>query len=194
VSLARINTILLIIILVINSYIIALPIVPKAVFWWQHRDPKHIQRLEAKIRTPSPAHQASTIPTDNRLIVPSMLFDQSIYEGKTAITLRKGLWLRPQGSTPDKGGNTVLVGHRLTYSNPRGTLYNLDKVHTGDDIGVWWNGRHYRYIVNQTRVVGPDEVSIEGPTKDSQLTIYTCTPLWLPKNRLVVIARLEKVE
>lgn len=153
-----------------------------------------MKQLEAKVHAPSPKPQANPVPTANRLIVPSMIFDQPIYDGNTLATLRKGLWRRPNSSTPDQGGNTVLVGHRLTYSNPRGTLYNLDKVHTGDNIGVWWSRKHYLYRVTETKVVGAGEVNIEAPTKLPQLTIYTCTPLWLPKDRLVVIASLEKIE
>lgn len=193
-KLSRVNTVLLIAILAINGYIIALPLVPKVAFWLQHSNKKHIAQLEAKIHSPSPAHPSPNQPADNRLIVPSMAFDQPINDGKTTATLRKGLWRRPNGSTPDKGGNTILVGHRLTYSNPKGTLYNLDKVHVGDNIGVWWNGKHYLYTVMQTRVVKADEIGIEDPTKDARLTIYTCTPLWFPKDRLVVVAQLEKTE
>jgi sortase (surface protein transpeptidase) len=36
--------------------------------------------------------------------------------------------------------------------------------------------------------VPPDQTQIEAPTTDARLTIFTCTPLWLPKDRLVVVA------
>lgn len=191
-KLARINTILLVAIIVVNGYIIALPLIPKALFWLQARDTHKVQALQNKVRPTRPA-TAEQKPTENRLIIPSMLLDEPINEGKTAVTLRQGLWRRPATSTPDKSGNTVIAGHRLTYSNPRGTLYNLDKVKTGDDIGVWWNGKQYLYKVIDTRIVGATETSVEAPTDKPQLTVYTCTPLWLPKNRLIVTASLEKI-
>lgn len=191
-KLSRINTALLTAIILIDGYIMALPIVPQITLWLHHQDTQYTKRLEDKIRTPSP--KTARAPADNRLIIPSMGLDQPINEGRTARTLSKGLWLRPNGSTPDKGSNTIIVGHRFTYSNPRGILYSLNVVRSHDHIGVWWKNKHYVYDVSQIKEVGPNEVSVESATNDAQLTIYTCTPLWMPKNRLVVVANLEKIE
>jgi sortase A len=121
-----------------------------------------------------------------------MLLDEPVFEGKTQATLSKGLWRRPHGSTPAKENNTVIVGHRLTYTNPRGSLYHLDKVRAGDSIGVTWDNKKYLYTVVEIKVVKADETAVEAPTDTPRLTIYTCTPLWLPKDRLVVVAELEK--
>lgn len=192
VKLARVNTILLAAIILINGYIILLPLLPKILFWGEQHNAQKMHKLESSVSSPLP--KTTSRPSDNRLIVPSMVFDEQIHDGPTAKTLRQGLWRRPQTSSPDKGGNTVIVGHRLTYSNPRGTLYNLDKVHVGDDIGIWWNSKRYHYKVTETKVVKPDQISIEAPTNDPTLTIYTCTPLWMPKDRLVVVAKLEDVQ
>lgn len=123
-----------------------------------------------------------------------MAFDEEIHEGAYATTLRQGLWRRPNSSTPDKGSNTVIVGHRLTYSNPKGTLYNLDKVKMGDLIGLWWHGKRYVYTVTEAKVVHANEISVEAATEKPRLTIYTCTPLWLPKDRLVVIGELKEIQ
>jgi LPXTG-site transpeptidase (sortase) family protein len=192
VKLARVNTFLLVAILLINGYIVILPVIPKVTFRLQEHNTQHIKQLEQSVSSPIAANTAR--PTENRLVAPSMVFDQQIFEGSSMATLRKGLWHRPSTSTPDKGSNTVIVGHRLTYSNPRGTLYSLDKVHTGDDIAVWWKGKRYHYTVTETKVVTPDQTSVEAPTEKPQLTIYTCTPLWLPKDRLVVIASLKDIQ
>ncbi|HEY5668331.1 MAG TPA: class E sortase [Candidatus Saccharimonadales bacterium] len=191
-SLSRINTGLLAAIILINGYVIVLPIVPQIALLLHNRDKRYIQHLETKINTPSPKIQNA--PADDRLIIPSMGLDQPINQGRTAQTLQKGLWLRPNGSTPDKGSNTVIVGHRFTYSNPKGILYSLNAVQLHDHIGVWWKNKHYVYSVGEIKEVSPDQTSIEAPTADARLTIYTCTPLWMPKNRLVVIANLEKIE
>jgi LPXTG-site transpeptidase (sortase) family protein len=191
VKLARVNTALLILIILVNGYTILLPVLPGMVYWWQNRDGKQSVRLEQKIRTLSNTRSKENTPADNRLIIPSMALDQPILEGKTARTLNQGLWRRPTTSTPDKGSNTVLAGHRLTYTNPQGTLYHLDKVRKGDALALWWKGKLYRYKVTETKTVGAHEISIEAPTDKPTLTIYTCTPLWLPKDRLVVIAQLE---
>jgi sortase A len=190
VKLARVNTGLLVAIILINSYIVALPVLPGVFYWWATRDGKQTANLQNKVHALADKKGASVPrPTENRLMIPSMNLDQRVFEGKTAKTLNSGLWHRPHTSTPDKGGNTVFVGHRLTYTNPQGTLYHLDKVRTGDEIGVWWNNKMYTYTVTEVKVVNADKVAIEDQTSQPQLTIYTCTPLWLPKDRLVVIAK-----
>lgn len=187
-KLARINTLLLIGVVFINGYIIVLPVLPGIFFKVAAQDTVKRSQLEAKV------HAGPLLQTDsgeNRVIIPSLLLDQQIYEGTDTVTLKKGLWRRPQTSTPLGGGNTVIVGHRLTYTNPRGTLYHLDKVHIGDTIGLIWDNKNYIYTVREIKVVPATATEIEAPTTKPQLTIYTCTPLWLPKDRLVVIAAPE---
>ena len=187
--LARINTLLLIAIVLVNSYIILLPLLPGMFFKAGEKGSIQRSQLEAKVYA-GPALQENS--SENRLVIPSMLLDQQIFDGHAADTLKKGLWRRPQTSTPAQGGNTVIVGHRLTYTNPRGTLYHLDKVQVGDPVGVTWEGKNYVYIVREVKVVPAIAVEIEAPTEEPQLTIYTCTPLWLPKDRLAVIATPAK--
>lgn len=190
VKLSTVNTGLLAAIILVNGYVIALPFIPSLVFWFQKQTAAATtKKLEDILQRPSPTQASDSRP--NSLIVPSMFFDQPILEGKTEKTMNQGLWRRPATSTPDKGGNTVLVGHRFTYANPEGTLYHLDKVAVGDTIGVVWEHKSYLYKVSEIRVVSAQEVSIEAPTPAPQLTIYTCTPLLVPKDRLVVIAKPE---
>ena len=188
VKLSRINTGLLVAIILVNAYIILLPVVPGLLFQLQKRNPARMQHLEHVIHSPTAKPAA---PQPNQLIVPSMAFDEPIYEGPTLTTLRKGLWRLPIGSTPDKGGNTVIAGHRFTYTNPRGVLYNLNQVKIGDDMGVIWNNKKYVYKVTNIQQVPPNDTAVEALSTTSELTVYTCTPLWLPKDRLVVTAVLE---
>lgn len=191
-KLARVNTALLGAIIVINGYIIVAPLWPRLVYWWQDRDPKNAtSTTQLTKRLETPPTPASPVPHDNRLIIPTMHLDQPVVEGATERSLMQGPWRRPHSSTPDKGGNTVISGHRFTYANPRGTFYFLDKLQQGDLIGIYWQGKRYTYHVAETKVVGPHAVHVEAPTDTAQLTLYTCTPLWSPKDRLVVIARLE---
>ena len=95
------------------------------------------------------------------------------------------------GRTPDRGGNTVLIGHRFTYTTPRGVFYYLNKVKLNDEIGLWWNNKEYLYRVSGIKEVKPTDTAVENATTQPQLTLFTCTPLWLPKDRLVVVAQLE---
>lgn len=188
-KLARINTLLLVAIIIINGYIIVLPVLPGMFFEVAAKDNIKRSMLEAKVHAGA---QLQAISDQNRLVIPSLLFDQQIHEGQDAAALRNGLWRRPLTSTPAQGGNTVIVGHRMTYSNPRGTLYHLNKVQVGDSIGITWEGKNFAYTVREVKVVTSAATEIEEPTEKAQLTIYTCTPLWLPRDRLVVIATPEK--
>jgi sortase A len=193
-NLKRVNNRLLVAILVVNIYVLGMPFVPKLTFWWGTRNKAQVQHLTAQIHKPSPPKNQPAPAVINKVTVPSMLLDQPILEGSIRDqykVLDNGIWRWPRGSTPDKGGNTVLIGHRFTYTNPSGVFYHLDKVKIGDEIGVTWDKRNYLYKVSEIKIVPPTELSVEAPTKDPQLTLFTCTPLWKPADRLVVIAKLE---
>lgn len=191
-KLARVNTLLLIAILVINGYVIVLPFIPSLLYNHDKHSPK-AQAITERA-TSSVPNNPPIAANAEQLLIPSMVFDEPIHEGRTMAVLRQGLWRLPYSSTPDKGSNTVIVGHRFTYTNPRGTLYHLDKVRIGDALAVLWHGKRYRYTVREVKQVTPDHTEVEAPSKDSRLTIYTCTPLFNPKDRLVVVATLEHVD
>lgn len=181
----RVNTLLVILIIAINGFVVLSPLWP-AVSYGLNKSSKQRQ-LSAKV-------EAVDSSGPNRLIAPAMQLEASILEGSKAraySTLNEGIWRLPSGSTPDKGGNTVLIGHRFTYTNPRGVFYHLDKLNIGDSVAVIWNQEKYLYKVRETATVPASATSVEAPTDNDQLTLYTCTPLWLPKDRLVVIADLE---
>ncbi len=125
-----------------------------------------------------------------------MVLNQPVLEGSIQdqySILNQGVWRWPAGSTPDKGGNTVLLAHRFSYTNPRGAFYFLNKLQIGDEIGLLGNQHHYIYRVDTINEVPPTETSIEDASTNAKLTLFTCTPLWLPKNHLVVTANLEQV-
>lgn len=187
-------------VIVTNLYIISVPFIPQLLFQIDKASGRQAE-LESLIRNGqanpatngSPAATApDATPRGNRVIIPAMTLDQPIVEGSNMYrALDQGIWRWPDGSTPDKGSNTVLVGHRFTYTQPKGVFYFLDKLKTGDSVGLVWNGKTYVYRVTGTKVVKPTQVSILDPTTKPTLTMYTCTPLWLPKDRLVITAELE---
>lgn len=193
VNFRRINQLLLLLIILVDGYIIVAPFIPNASFWWRSHDGTQQKQLSVQIHQSTQSSQTTTHP--NSVIIPSMLLNKPILEGPVSQTyaiLNRGIWRWPNGSTPDKGGNTTLIGHRFTYTQPQGVLYYLNKVKIGDEIGVWWNDKLYLYKVRDIQQVPPTDVAIEAPTTDARLTIFTCTPLWLPHDRLVVTAGLEQ--
>lgn len=194
ISLRQVNNLLLAAIIVVNGYIILAPVYPKIAYWWQHSHGHTEQQLAQTLHKTAPAAQKPASLGPNQLIAPAMMVQTPILEGPVSQTykiLDQGIWRWPLGSTPNKGGNTILIGHRFTYTNPRGIFYNLDKLKVGDEIGVVWNNKKYVYKVNNTTVVPPSDTAILNASADSRLTLYTCTPTWNPKDRLVVTAILE---
>lgn len=130
------------------------------------------------------------VSTIKNVIVPSIGVDGQIVQGDSVELLKEGFWHRPDSSTPDKGGNTVITGHRFLYTSGPKTFYHLDKVEVGDQVKVEWEGRDYYYEVFDTLEVTPDTIQIEDNTEESILTMYTCAPLWSSTRRLVVRAKL----
>jgi sortase A len=196
VNLRKTNNLLLVLIILINGYVIVGPLVPDLIFHYQSHKGKQ-QALQNLIK-PVPKNASSPVAVTpsrpNQVIIPSMLLDQPIYDGPESQQykiLDKGIWRFSWGSAPDKGGNTVLIGHRFTYTIPRGVFYFLNKVQLGDEIAVIWNNQQYNYKVASINEVPPTDTTIEGRSTQPELTLFTCTPLWLPKDRLVVVADLE---
>jgi sortase A len=193
----KINIGLLAAIILVNLYTILLPTIPALRYRWEAgRNREKVTASVQQYVKQTAQNTPTTTPTEdmsgNRLIIPRMLMNTKIVEGPTSNpygNLKKGAWRLPFSSTPDKGGNTVIAGHRFTYTEARSIFYYLDKLQIGDQIGVEWNGTMHTYKVVSTEVVSPTDVSVQAATDDDRLTLYTCTPLWNPKNRLVVIAK-----
>ena len=190
VSLRRINQLLFALIIIINLYIFTAPFLPNITFWWESHHTNRHHSLLAQVHLSTPV--ATTQP--NHLIIPDMLLDANVLESTMPTiedTLNKGIVHVPTTSTPDRGGNTVIIGHRFSYTAPKGIFYYLNKLQPGSEIGLTWNNKHYTYRVASTHEVPPTDIAVEAPTQDARLTLYTCTPLWNPVDRLVVVAELE---
>lgn len=186
--LRKINNFLTVLVVILAVYLILSPFWPQLLFWIKDKTGQIDNTIPYSAKTEDPK-ETKPIPEDNRLIIPQMDLDDTVYEGKYASTLKKGIWHRPQTSTPDKGGNTVMVAHRFTYSSPA-IFYHLDKLSIDNELAVAWNGELYTYRVRDVKIVNPDQVEIENNTTDPILTLYTCTPMWTAEKRLVVVSEL----
>lgn len=86
---------------------------------------------------------------------------------------------------PGQKGNSVLYGHN--FPSLLGSLY---KVKPGEAIQILYaDGTKKTFIVNTTIVVSPDQVDILRQSKDTRITLYTCTG-WFDTKRFVVVAIL----
>lgn len=185
------NDVLSIVVALVALYILVLPLTPQLTLWWHKRNDKTGGYVYQTRLTEDPAVEEiqKPIPEGKRLVLPTIQLDEEVYEGAKFWTLSKGLWRRPNTSTPDKGGNTVIVGHRFTYNGPA-QFYHLDKIKVGDKFPLYWEGVEYDYEVIDISVVSALALEVEAPTEDPILTLYTCTPLWSAKDRLVIKSRL----
>lgn len=186
-KLRRFNNFLSGLIIVLCLYIIATPWLPELSFWWRSKGTQPVLIQAEKTGT------TVTYPKDNTLVVPSLGLQELIHEGDSEAVLAKGVWRRPKTSSPEKGSNTVLAGHRFTYSNPA-VFYHLDKMRVGDEIILYWQSKKYSYEVSRIYEVLPSAVEVEQYTQEPGLTLYTCTPLWTSKYRLVVQAKLVETQ
>ena len=183
------NNILSVIVLILALYIILVPLLPSISWWVGH----HTPIKSAPISLPAAKNdKKQTRPKDNTLVISALNFEKQIYDGPTVYELRFGLWHLPGIGSPDKGGNTVIAGHRFTYSGPA-IFYHLDQVKVGDSMTIYWNQIRYDYQVIAIKVVPPTELSVQDNTKEPMLTLITCTPLWTASNRLIVQAKLTGV-
>lgn len=139
--------------------------------------------------------EEKSIPEINTLVIPTIGVDVKIIEGSGDWALNDGSWHRPGTGDPVNGGNFVLTGHRFGFSwmptdiKKKSTFYNLDKVEVGDVIIVYWDQKEYDYEVEKIFSAAPDEVSIENPTTEPQLLVYTCSLLGRNSDRLVLLAK-----
>lgn len=187
--LRQLNNFLSLVVVVLAAYIVLLPFFPQFNFWVRSVSPSKPALVEAQLAANSSNNVPA--PTENTLVIPRLLMQETVYDGSSASVLSRGIWRRPQTSDPNKGSNTVLVGHRFTYTDPA-VFYHLDKVQSGDEIVLYWKQTKYVYEVTRVFVVPATAVEIEAPTNEPLLTLYTCTPIWSAKDRLVVQAKLKE--
>lgn len=100
---------------------------------------------------------------------------------------------------PGEYGNTVIFGHSVLpyFFNPKEykTIFStLPSLSEGDEVFVTLENITYRYLIEEMRVVGPNDVSIlEQRYDDSYLSLITCVPPGTYEKRLWVKARLTKI-
>ncbi|GAB4520660.1 MAG: hypothetical protein Fur0018_00380 [Anaerolineales bacterium] len=123
-----------------------------------------------------------------RLQVPALNVDAPIVQGDGWEQLKKGVGQHIGSGTPGQKGNVVLSAHNDIF----GELFRfLDRLQPGDEIIVYSTQRAYRYIVTGTRIVEPTEVSVMAPTNTAVVTLISCYPYLVDKQRIVVTAQLQ---
>lgn len=128
------------------------------------------------------------------VIIESIGVEGNIFQGEDANTMDKGFWHFPLSSYPGSKGNAVIIGHRFKYVPPnKNTFFHLDQLQVGDEIVIKHKEGQYTYIIVDTHIADPNDISVLENTEDYRLTLITCTPLWTSEKRLVITAKLDKL-
>ena len=121
------------------------------------------------------------------LRIPKLDVEKVVVEGVSVAQLRKAPGHYPQTPMPGQPGNAAIAGHRTTYGAPFG---ELDQLQPGDEILTRTAQGEFRYEVDRTSVVRPDQLEVLDQAEEARLTLTTCHPRFSAAQRLVVSAVL----
>jgi len=95
-----------------------------------------------------------------------------ILEGTDARTLRRAVGHIPGTPLPGQQGNVAIAGHRDTFFRA------LRNVQHDDEIRLTTLNGTYRYLVDSTQVVAPEDTQVLDDSSDAILTLVTCYPFY----------------
>ncbi|NCT54419.1 sortase [Candidatus Falkowbacteria bacterium] len=175
-------------------YLISLPFYPELRYILKAKAENNAKELKQvttqveDLKREFPVSEFSVSP--DRLIIPKIGVNAPIIKSEDGeLALSKGAWLLPEGSTPDKGGNTIITGHRFRYLPPNNlTFYLFHKLEVGDIFSLIWEEKDYYYQVKEIKIVEASDSSPHDKSDKAILTMYTCHPIYSTEKRLVIIS------
>jgi len=124
-----------------------------------------------------------------RIQIAAIRVDAPIVMGDLPEQLKKGVGqslINP--INPGQKGNLILSAHNDIYGQ---IFRDLDQLKAGDEIVIYTNQRSYVYTVRETLIVNPDQVEVMAPTRDAVVTLISCYPYMVDKQRIIVVADLQ---
>jgi sortase A len=123
-----------------------------------------------------------------RIQIPAIDIDAPVVQGDGWEQLKKGVGQNIGSANPGQNGNIVLSAHNDVY----GELFRyLDKLAAGDQVIIYTQQRQYVYVVDRTAIVEPTAVEVMASTGSPTVTLISCYPYLVDKERIVVFARLQ---
>jgi len=148
--------------------------------------PAHLQPMVqslANLPVPTPAPDQAI-----RIQIPAINIDAPVVQGDGWEQLKKGVGQNFGSANPGQTGNVVLSAHNDVY----GELFRyLDKLAPGDQVVLYTQQRQYVYVVDRTAIVEPTAVEVMASTGSPTVTLISCYPYLVDKERIVVFARLQ---
>lgn len=109
-------------------------------------------------------------PVLGRIEIVSIGLSSMVLEGIDRQALQRGVGHVPGTALPGQPGNVALAGHRDTFFR---ALRNIRK---DDEITLETLNGSYRYRVDLTQVVAPEDTDALKGSDDAILTLVTCYP------------------
>lgn len=120
-------------------------------------------------------HESLVAKTDRPsgiLRIPSLDIEVPVFEGADDVTLDRGVGRIIGSARLGTAGNTALAGHR------DGFFRALKDISIGAHLEVVTPDRTIHYLVEQTEVVAPEDVSVLAERGMPSLTLVTCFPFY----------------
>ncbi len=124
-----------------------------------------------------------------RIVIPRINVDAPIVSGVTWEDLKKGVGHLPGSANPGQRGNLYLAAHNDIYGE---IFRNLEQLQPGDEYFIYAGPEKFRYVVQERRIIDPNNVEVMLPTTDPVATLQTCYPYLVDSHRLVVIGELAE--
>jgi sortase A len=163
------------------------------------------EELDAEeTRTPVPTDTSAesgpsptAIPAESKvepiatIRIPSIKLKLPVLEGATQKNMKSAAAHLKETAPIGEIGNAAIAAHRM---RAKGKLFNrLNEVKTGDEIIIETKTGKFTYIVYDTSIVLPTDVSVLNYNdKDKRLTLITCDPVVDPTHRLIVHAAIKE--
>lgn len=123
------------------------------------------------------------------LRIPKIELEEAVREGTNSSVISSALGHVTHTALPGEQGNCAIAGHRNYVF---GRYFNrLDEMEPGDTIEIETLEGTYTYTVTESFVVEPKEVSVLDTMEGYNLTLITCTPLFIGSHRLIIRAALN---
>jgi sortase A len=126
-----------------------------------------------------------------RIEIPKIGLSSIFVQGTGTADLRKGPGHYPATPLPGLHGTVGIAGHRTTYLAP---FHDIDKLRPGDRIQLSMPYGRFAYTVERTRIVAPTAVWVTDRVGYDRLILSACHPLYSAAQRIVVFAKLERVQ
>ncbi|NWG08059.1 MAG: class D sortase [Chloroflexi bacterium] len=123
-----------------------------------------------------------------RIQIPAIDVDAPVVQGDGWEQLKKGVGQNVASVNPGQNGNVILSAHNDVYGE---IFRHLDKLAPGDQIILYTQQRQYVYVVDRTAIVEPTAVEVMASTGSPTVTLISCYPYLVNKQRIVVFARLQ---